>query len=94
MVVGMAAGMAGEYGNGGGYESQWVWKWRWVVGGGGVGHTVAAAAARYVWWRPVGFCWVLDMLFVGDSTSFWGGVVVVWKGEIHGGRDLGLGLVG
>ena len=30
MVVGMAAGMAGEYGNGGGYESRWVWKWRWV----------------------------------------------------------------
>ena len=41
-----------------------------------------------------GFCWVLDMLFVGDSTSFWGGAVAVWKGEIDGGRDLGLGLVG
>ena len=34
------------------------------------------------------------MLFVGDSTSFLGGAVAVWKGEIDGGRDLGLGLVG
>ena len=74
------------------------WLWWWVVGvwviqwqrrrlgtcGGG------PWASAGFW----GFCWVLDMLFVGDSTSFWGGVVVVWKGEIDGGRDLGLGLVG
>ena len=29
---------------------------------------------------------------MGDSTGFWGGAMAVWKGEIDGGQDLGLGL--
>ena len=67
MVVGMNLGGYGS-GDGFGFGFEWV---ALVVGGGGVGHTVAAAAARYVWWRSVGFCWVLGFL-LGFRYAFCG----------------------
>ena len=65
-----------------------------------MGHIVAAAMARHVWWRhrrlllgfrvTVGF-WGFCFLWV--SIWFWGGLVIavaVWKKDIDGGRGLGL----
>nr|POE89630.1 hypothetical protein CFP56_02346 [Quercus suber] len=84
----------GGYGNSSGF-GEFGFEWVALVVGGviklvgngrGVGHMVAVAAARHVWWRhhglQLGFgvsTWFWGFCFLWVSTRFWGGAAVWWR---------------